>query len=61
MTPSFEDAAPDRFDLLYRFTQITPEQAIAYEEKSRQFDEEEAAKKAAQQKEKAAAAAADGK
>lgn len=57
MTPSFEDAAPDRFDLLYHFTQITPEQAVAYEEKSRKFDEEEAAKKAAQQKAKAAAAA----
>jgi NADH-quinone oxidoreductase subunit I len=57
MTPSFEDAAPDRFDLLYHFTQITPEQAAVYEEKSRTFDEEEAAKKAAQQKAKAAAAA----
>ena len=60
MTPSFEDAAPDRFDLLYHFTQITPEQAVVYEEKSRQFDAQEAAKKAAQQKEKAAAATADG-
>jgi hypothetical protein len=57
MTPSFEDAAPDRFDLLYHFSQITPEQAIELEEKSRRFDEEEAAKKAAQDAEKVAAVA----
>jgi hypothetical protein len=57
MTPSFEDAAPDRFDLLYHFSQITPEQAVELEEKSRRFDEEEAAKKAAQDAEKVAAVA----
>jgi hypothetical protein len=56
MTPSFEDAAPDRFDLLYHFAQITPEQAGELEEKSRAFDEEEAAKKAARDAEKAAVA-----
>jgi hypothetical protein len=57
MTPSFEDAAPDRFDLLYHFSQITPEQAEELEEKSRLFDEQEAAKKAAQDAEKAAVVA----
>jgi NADH-quinone oxidoreductase subunit I len=57
MTPSFEDAAPDRFDLLYHFSQITPEQAEELEEKSRLFDEQEAAKKAAQDAEKAAVGA----
>jgi NADH-quinone oxidoreductase subunit I len=58
MTPSFEDAAPDRFDLLYHFSQISPEQAVELEEKTRKFDEEEEAKKAAREQEKAAAAAA---
>ena len=57
MTPSFEDAAPDRFDLLYHFSQIAPEDAVALEEKSRQFDEAEAAKKAAKA---TAAVGADG-
>lgn len=60
MTPSFEDVAPDRFDLLYHFTQITPGQAIVYKEKLRKFDEQEAAKKAEQKEKAAAAATADG-
>ncbi len=56
MTPSFEDATPDRFDLLYHFSQIAPDQAVVLAEKGRKFDAEAAAKKAAQEKEKAAAA-----
>jgi hypothetical protein len=59
MTPSFEDAAPNRFDLLYHFSQISPEQAVELEEKARKFDEEEEAKKAAREQEKAAAAASE--
>jgi formate hydrogenlyase subunit 6/NADH:ubiquinone oxidoreductase subunit I len=55
MTPSFEDAAPDRFDLLYHFSQISPEEAVVLEEKAREFDAAEAAKKAARRKDKAAA------
>jgi NADH-quinone oxidoreductase subunit I len=55
MTPSYEDSAPDRFDLLYHFSQIPPAEAAALEEKSRRFDEAEAAKKAARDQEKAAA------
>ncbi len=55
MTSSFEDAAPDRFDLLYHFSQIAPDQAMALEAKTREFDAQEAAKKAAKQSEKAAA------
>ena len=58
MTQSFEDAAPDRFDLLYRFSQLTSEQSTELAEKSRKFDEEEEAKKAAAAAEKEAAAAA---
>jgi hypothetical protein len=57
MTPSFEDAAPDRFDLLYHFSQITPEQAVELEEKARKFDEAEAAKKVAAEAQKEAATA----
>jgi hypothetical protein len=57
MTPSFEDAAPDRFDLLYHFSQLTPAQAVELEEKARKFDEAEAAKKAAAEAEKEAATA----
>ena len=61
MTPSFEDAAPDRFDLLYHFTQISPEHAAELVAKARQADEEEAAQKAAKSpKGKAAAVAAEG-
>jgi formate hydrogenlyase subunit 6/NADH:ubiquinone oxidoreductase subunit I len=56
MTPSFEDSAPDRFDLVYHFTKFTPAESQALEEKARKFDEEEAAKQAAKQKEKEAAA-----
>ena len=55
MTTSFEDAAPDRFDLLYHFARISPQEAVALEEKAQKFDEAEAAKKAAKEKEKAAA------
>jgi hypothetical protein len=47
MTPSFEDSVPDRFDLIYHFAKLTPQQAAALEEKARKFDEAEAAKKAA--------------
>ncbi|MEE8290026.1 MAG: NADH-quinone oxidoreductase subunit I [Candidatus Tectomicrobia bacterium] len=57
MTSSFEDAAPDRFDLLYHFAQIPPAQARELEAKSRAFDAAEEAKKAAREQEKAAAAA----
>jgi NADH-quinone oxidoreductase subunit I len=61
MTPSFEDAAPDRFDLLYHFAQISPEQAAELTEKARLADEEEAAQKSARQKKgKATALAAEG-
>jgi NADH-quinone oxidoreductase subunit I len=61
MTPSFEDAAPDRFDLLYHFSKISPAEAAELEEKARRFDAAEAAKKAAKRKGKAAAAVgADG-
>jgi NADH-quinone oxidoreductase subunit I len=58
MTPSFEDAAPDRFDLLYHFTQIPPEKAAELEEKARKFDEAEAASKAARGRERATVGAA---
>jgi len=47
MTPSFEDSAPDRYGLVYRFAQITPERAAELEEKARKFDEAEEARKAA--------------
>jgi NADH-quinone oxidoreductase subunit I len=55
MTPSFEDSAPDRFNLLYRFTQIPAEKAAELEEKARKFDEAEAASKAARGRERATA------
>jgi NADH-quinone oxidoreductase subunit I len=58
MTPSFEDSAPDRFDLLYHFTQIPPEKAAELEEKTRKFDEAEAVSKAARGRERATAGAA---
>jgi formate hydrogenlyase subunit 6/NADH:ubiquinone oxidoreductase subunit I len=58
MTPSFEDAAPDRFDLLYHFAQISPEHAAELTEKARLADEAEAAQKAARQKKDTAAAVA---
>jgi hypothetical protein len=61
MTPSFEDAAPDRFDLLYHFSQISPEHAAEFIAKARQADEEEAAQKAAKSpRGKAATVAAEG-
>src|ERR687888_396041 len=41
MTPSFEDSAPDRFGLVYRFAQMTPERAAELREKARKFDEAE--------------------
>jgi NADH-quinone oxidoreductase subunit I len=47
MTPSFEDSTPDRFDLVYHFAKMPPEQAAALEEKARQFDAAEEARKAA--------------
>jgi NADH-quinone oxidoreductase subunit I len=47
MTPSFEDSAPDRYGLVYRFAQMTPEKAAELEEKARKFDEAEEARKAA--------------
>jgi formate hydrogenlyase subunit 6/NADH:ubiquinone oxidoreductase subunit I len=59
MTPSFEDAAPDRFDLIYHFAKIPPQEAAQLAERARQFDEAEEAKKAARQQGKAAAAVAD--
>jgi hypothetical protein len=58
MTPSFEDAAPDRFDLLYHFAQISPEHAAELTEKARLADEEDAAQKTARQKKGTAAAVA---
>lgn len=58
MTPSFEDAAPDRFDLLYHFAQISPEHAAELTEKARLADEAEAAQKAARQKKDTTAAVA---
>ena len=58
MTPSFEDAAPDRFDLLYHFAQISPEHAAELTEKARLADEGDAAQKAARQKKGTAAAVA---
>lgn len=57
MTPSFEDAAPNRFDLLYHFTQILPERAADLEARARQFDVAEEAKKVAKEQEKATATA----
>jgi NADH-quinone oxidoreductase subunit I len=57
MTPSFEDAAPDRFDLIYHFAQIPPHEAAELAERSRRFDEAEEAKKAAKQQGTAAAVA----
>ena len=59
MTPSFEDAAPDRFDLIYHFSKLDPQESAALAERARRFDEAEEAKKAAKQKDKAAAAVAD--
>jgi len=47
MTPSFEDSVPDRYGLVYRFAQMTPEKAVELEEKARKFDEAEEARKAA--------------
>jgi NADH-quinone oxidoreductase subunit I len=57
MTPSFEDAAPDRFDLIYHFSQIPPHEAAELTERARQFDEAEETKKAARQQSKATAVA----
>jgi formate hydrogenlyase subunit 6/NADH:ubiquinone oxidoreductase subunit I len=57
MTPSFEDAAPDRFDLIYHFAQIPPHEAAELAERARRFDEAEEAKKAAKQQGTAAAVA----
>ena len=47
MTPSFEDSVPDRYGLVYRFAQMTPEKAAELQEKARKFDEAEEARKAA--------------
>lgn len=47
MTPSFEDSTGERYDLVYHFSQLSPEQAEALAEKARKFDEAEEAKKAA--------------
>jgi len=55
MTPSFEDSAPDRYGLVYRFAQMTPEKAAELEEKSRKFDEAEEARKVARRPVRAAA------
>jgi formate hydrogenlyase subunit 6/NADH:ubiquinone oxidoreductase subunit I len=61
MTPSFEDSTPDRFDLIYHFSQISPQRAAELAEKARQAEEEEAAQKASRPKKGAAVAvAADG-
>ncbi len=46
MTPSFEDSTGERYDLVYHFSQLSPEQSAALAEKARQFDEAEEAKKA---------------
>jgi formate hydrogenlyase subunit 6/NADH:ubiquinone oxidoreductase subunit I len=59
MTPSFEDATPDRFDLIYHFSKIPPQEVTELAERARRFDEAEEAKKAAKQQGKAAVAAAD--
>jgi NADH-quinone oxidoreductase subunit I len=56
MTPSFEDSAPDRFDLIYHFAKISPQEAAALEEKARQADEAEAAQRAGRQRDRAATA-----
>jgi NADH-quinone oxidoreductase subunit I len=52
MTPSFEDSAPDRFDLIYHFAKLSPQEAAALEEKARQADAAEAAQKAARQRDR---------
>ena len=59
MTQSYEDAAPDRFNLIYHFAKIPAEEIPELAEKARRFDEAEAAKKAARKKEKAATVAAN--
>jgi len=60
MTPSFEDATPDRFDLVYHFTQISPQRAAELAEKARRAEEEAAQKASRPKRGTAAAVAAEG-
>jgi hypothetical protein len=55
MTPSFEDCAPDRYGLVYHFSQISPQKAAELRAKAEQADAAEAAQKAARQAPAAAA------
>lgn len=56
MTPSFEDSVPNRYGLIYHFSQLSAEQVALVEDKARAFDAAEEAKKAAGRAPRATAA-----
>jgi NADH-quinone oxidoreductase subunit I len=57
MTPSFEDSSPDRYGLVYHFSQISPQKAAVLLEKANKAEAAEAEQKAARQSATAAATA----
>lgn len=56
MTPSFEDCAPDRYDLVYHFSQISPQKTAELRAKAEKAEATEAEQKAARQATAAATA-----